>query len=263
MNIPASNPLIQEHVAVLHIRKEITKAFPGSVIEVSQPTIRSDYTYVEAQVKLKDDRATSVCRGMVISIGTSLQRALNAELVALVMCANELGLDVVFEGEAKKLTTPAVDQINTLEVFDAETVMQCETVKDVFITMKRLGIDTTGLETLQNQLHREGKRINKKIIIEKLFGGKKKKIVASVVKEEPEPTELPVKQEAERLKISSLATTKSVRTTDEATHVLNTLLLADIGTTQVKKHTSYTDIYSFSRGASDQEIENLIEICKQ
>lgn len=252
------NPLVEEQVALLSIRREIAEKFPGSQIEISQPTMRSDYTYVEAQIKLKDGRSTSLCRGMTISAGTSLQRALNAEIVALVMCLNELGVNVEYEGLAKTLTTPKIDRINELQVFDKEAMLQCETVADVISVMNSLGLDTAPLEILKREMNRQGKRLTKQMIAQKLFG-KREKFVVSVEKE-PVVKQEPKKVEVEKAKVP--VPTQAIRTSGEASMVLQELAALGIGEAQIKEKTSYGDMYSFAMSARQEEVDTLIDLCK-
>lgn len=254
------NPLLAEQEALLNIRRQIAQAFAGSIVEVSAPTMRADYTFVEAQITLKDGSCTSKCRGMTLSVGTALQRVVNAEIVALVMCANELGLSITFEGAAKSISAPKEIEINTLEVFDADAVRQCETIPDVFAAMKRLGLDTEPLEVLQKSLNREGKRLNKNLIIKELFGGKRKALVGSekekpVKKEEKQP-----KPATERAVMPKAI--QAIRSTEEANKVVMTLSEKGIGSAEIKAHTSFSDIYSFAMSAKESEIQNLIEQCQ-
>lgn len=252
------NPLIEEQAALLSIRREIASKFPDSQVEVSQPTIRADYTYVEAQIKLKEGRYTSMCRGMALSSGTSLQRVLNAELVALIMCLNELGVNVEYEGLAKTLTAPKIDRINSLEVFDKEAMLQCETVNDVFYVMQNLGLDTGPLEVLKREMNRQGKRLTKQMIAQKLFGRREKFVVS--VEKEAEVKQEPKKIEVEKAKIP--VPTQAIRTSGDANLVLQELAGLGIGDAQIKQKTGHKDIYSFAMSAKRDEIDTLIDLCK-
>lgn len=139
MQVNYQNPLQQEHLVLLKIRKEIIKQFPKSRIEVVSQSVKADYTTVSTKIITQDSEG-SVCHGQVLTLASPMVNLLKAEIVALTMSAGELGIDIQFEGDAEKTVVPDVAPVQERVRFDRETILNCRDLKTLYDKLKSLGM---------------------------------------------------------------------------------------------------------------------------
>lgn len=140
MQVNYQNPLQEEHLVLIKIRKEIINQFPNSRIEVLNHSVKSDYTAVSTKI-ITPDREGSVCQGQVLTLASPLVNLLKAEIVALTISASELGIEIQFDGQAEKTVVPEIAPVQERVRFDREAILNCRDLKTLFDKLKSLGMN--------------------------------------------------------------------------------------------------------------------------
>jgi len=149
MQVNYQNPLQEEHLVLIKIRKEIIKQFPKSRVEVSNHSVKSDYTTVSTKI-ITPDIEGSVCQGHVLTLASPLVNLLKAEIVALTISASELGIEIQFDGQAEKTVIPEIAPVQERVRFDREAILNCRDLNTLFDKLKALGMHDE-INNLQEQ----------------------------------------------------------------------------------------------------------------
>lgn len=259
MKIDVQNPLTTHQETLLQVRKAIISHSPGCNIEIKDSVIRNDYVRASAQIKKADGTHTSVCHGYVAPTELGLPALLQAELIALVFCASEIGLDFEFNGGATQIIGPKIAPRPEMARWDYETIAIMKSTPLVLAAMKRLGLkeDMDKVKKWMDERKTAGERTHPKHIAEFLFGAKTStKYVA--IEDKPDT----VKEEKEAPQALTQTAVSQARSTAEAQSVMDRLSKAGI-THKSYAETPYKNKYSnltlFALKATESEINDLCE----
>lgn len=255
MQVSYQNPLLVEHIALMKIRKAIVDKFPKSRVEITDINIKSDYTTVGLKIITKEFES-SVCFGQVLSKHTPLIDRLKAEIVALVMAANELGIDFEFEGTVSSIAQPEISEVATIIRFDRNSVKSCVDMDQLYYKMNSIGMedDVKKLKQYGKDLLKEKP---KKILTvnraaDLLFPEGKKTIYATVAPKEK------VKKEVEEVAPDPVKKA-AVRDVAESQKLLEKLSSKNITPEVLKQRApEYKNLLSLVRYGSDAEIKKIL-----
>lgn len=253
MQVNYQNPLQEEHLVLIKIRKEIIKQFPKSRIEVSGHSTKGDYTAVSTKI-ITHESEGSICQGQVLSLASPLVNLLKAEIVALTLSANELGIEIQFDGQAEKTVIPEIAPVQERVRFDADSVRSCIDLDMLKVKMKSLGMDDEW-ERLEN--HRKTvKRLTIKGAANFLYPPRSP---VSYVAVNRQKSALKNEKEKEVVPAPEVKKHVSQRTSDESQAVLSKLSERGITTEVITERTEFKSLLQFALYGTDEQIKEIMK----
>lgn len=251
-----NNPLTEKQQSLLDLRKAIIAQVPGITFEVKDAYIKADYTRIGVQATRADGTKTSVCQGYVYSTDDQMNDLVSAEIVGLIFCCAELGVEIDISGEPVLPKPEPVKPGNPDFVWSYEAVKNMEGGTDMVLqvmhSMNNPNVDDVMLWMAEKK--RLKQRTHPKHIADyliKLGEFKGKKSVAEKRTSAPQPNEEKV----------VVPRPKALREPKEAQQYVNALVekgvtLADI---QSRFPSKYSSIAAFCMFAEMHEIQSLCE----
>ncbi len=255
IEINGISPILAEQLALFDLRKKIAENYKGAIIEIKETSAKADYIRVAATITV-DGKTTSICEGYALPVGSTLTQRINAEIVALCGCLTELGTTVTFTENA---VATVVQEVSPLQRLSFNDIMNCSDVASVFYKLKAHGIDATDLKLYQEDLNKQGARMNVSKAAKFLFPDATKAVyTAPIVEKKPKADaktieEKPQEPKEEKAKVSA------IRSGAMANEVTVMIAEKDLEIEEINAHigTSFRSIFEFAQSATDEQVEQV------